>query len=137
MAALKKLLAGYMVGVAVFVAFWFVFNPFFEAPGVWDVANYLMAAALVVALAFYARRSFKEAEEIGTGVSQRCLGVDVRLYLTVGLTILFLRNWFLEISGQGDESSVPTGMVWIVVNVLVPLVVGTAGLFLWRESARR
>ena len=137
MAALKKLLAGYMVGVAVFVAFWFVFNPFFEAPGVWDVANYLMAVALAMALAFYASRSFKEAREIGTGASQRYLGVDVGLYLTVGLTILFLRNWFLEISGQGVESSVTTGMVWIVVNVLFPLVVGTAGLFLWRESARR
>ena len=137
MAALKKLLAGYMVGVAVFVAFWFVCNPFFEAPGVWDVANYLMAVALVLALASYARRSSREARETGLSASRGPMKVNLGLYLTAGLTILFFRNWFLEISGQGDESSATTGMVWIVVNVLFPLVAGTAGLFLWRESARR
>ena len=34
MAALKKLLGGYLIVVAVFVASWFVVNPFFAVPGV-------------------------------------------------------------------------------------------------------
>ena len=59
MVGLRKLLGGYLIVVAVFVASWFVVNPFFDAPGVWDVANYLMAAALVTALAFSVKRSLK------------------------------------------------------------------------------
>ena len=137
MAALKKLLGGYLIVVAVFVASWFVVNPFFAVPGVWDVANYLMAAALVAALAFNAHRRHSEERELGPDVCRRYLRVDVGLYLTAGLTLLFFRNWFLEISGRGEESSVATGMVWIVVNVLFPLVAGTAGLSMWRDSVQR
>ncbi len=137
MAGLKKLLGGYLIVVAVFVASWFVVNPFFDAPAVWGVANYLMAAALVTALAFSVNRSFKWGRELGPSASRGHMKVNPVLYLTAGVAILFFRNWFLEISGQGEESSVATGMVWIVVNVLFPLVAGTTGLSLWRDSAQR
>ena len=137
MVALKKLLGVYLIAAAAFVAAWFVVIPFFDAPAVWDVANYLMAAALVAALAFNAHRSFKETREIGPSVSRRHVEVNPSLCLTAGVAILFFRNWFLEITGQGDESSVATGMVWIVVNVLFPLVAGTAGLTLWRDSTQK
>ena len=45
--AFRKLLGAYLMGMAVFVAVWFLVNPFFDADGVRDLANYLMAAALV------------------------------------------------------------------------------------------
>ena len=118
--AFKKLLGAYLLGTAVFVAVWFVVNPFFDASGVWDVANYLMAVALVAALVFNTRRMFEERT------------VNLCLYLTVGVALLFFRNWFLEMSGaDGDDST--TGLVWIVVNVLFPLTAGATGLALWRE----
>ena len=137
MVGLRKLLGGYLIVVAVFVASWFVVNPFFDAPAVWDVANYLMAAALLAALAFSVDRIFKEARELGPSANRGHMEANPGLYLTAGVAILFFRNWFLEISGQGEESTVATGMVWIVVNVLFPLVAGTAGLTLWRDSAQR
>ncbi len=137
MVALKKLLGVYLIAVGAFVAAWFVVNPFFDAPAFWDVANYLMAAALVTALPLIVNRIFKEAREIEPRASRRLVEVNPGLCLTAGVAILFFRNWFLEISGQGDDISVTTGMVWIVVNVLFPLVAGTAGLSLCRDSAQR
>ncbi len=40
--AFRKLLGAYLMGTAVFVAVWFVGNPFFDVNGVWDVANYFL-----------------------------------------------------------------------------------------------
>ncbi|MDE2685759.1 MAG: hypothetical protein F4W95_10500 [Chloroflexi bacterium] len=57
----KKLLGAYLMGTAAFVVVWFVVNPFFDAHGVWDVANYLMAVALVAALVFNTRRMFEDS----------------------------------------------------------------------------
>ncbi|MDE2937557.1 MAG: hypothetical protein OXR67_01355 [Chloroflexota bacterium] len=138
MTAFRKLLGAYMMGTAVFVAAWFVVNPFFDVSGIWDVANYLMAVSLVAALVFNVRRKFRERRE-GEGdlcKSLRRWEAILRVYLTAGVTILFFRNWFLEIAGADGDAST-TGLVWIAVNVLFPLAAGATGLTLWRESAGR
>ena len=131
--AFKKLLGAYLMGTSLFVAAWFVVNPFFDAQGVWDVANYLMAVALAAALVFNARRRFEDgAGENGGGPHLRSLTANLCLYLAAGVALLFFRNWFLEIAGaDGDDPA--TGLVWIVVNVLFPLTAGAAGAALWRE----
>ena len=135
--AFKKLLGAYLMGTAVFVAAWFVVNPFFDVNDVWDVANYLMAVALVAALLFNARRKFVDKEgERSEGASLRSLTANLCLYLTIGVALLFFRNWFLEIAGANGDNST-TGLVWIVVNVLFPLTVGATGAGLWRGSAER
>ena len=135
--AFKKLLGAYLMGTAVVVAVWFVVNPFFDVHGVWDVANYLMAVALVAALVLNARRGVED----GARARVHCDGlrrweVNLPLYLTAGVALLFFRNWFLEMAGaDGDNST--TGLVWVVVNVLFPLTASSTGLALWRESAGR
>ena len=137
MAAFKKLLGAYLMGTAVFVAVWFVVNPFFDVNGVWDVANYLMAVALVAALVLNARRTFEDREgERGDGPNLRSLTANLCLYLSAGVALLFFRNWFLEIAGADDYNST-TGLVWVVVNVLFPLTAGTTGAALWREPDGR
>ncbi len=135
--AFRKLLGAYLMGTAVFVAAWFVVNPFFNANGVWDVANYLMAVALVAALLFNAGRKLEDrAGGRGADASHRSLEINLCLYLTAGVALLFFRNWFLEIAGaDGDNST--TGLVWIVVNVLFPLTAGATGAAIWRRSAER
>ncbi len=136
-AACKKLLGAYLMGTAVFVAVWFVVNPFFDVSGVWGAANYLMAVALVAALLFNARRMFEDREgQRSDGPGLRSLTANLCLYLTAGVALLFFRNWFLEIAGAGDDNST-TGLVWIVVNALFPLTAGATGAALWRGSAER
>ena len=85
--------------------------------GVWDVANYLMAVALVAALQFNARRTFEDREgERDDGASLRSLTANLCLYLTAGVALLFFRNWFLEMAGANGDNSI-TGLIWVVVNV--------------------
>ncbi len=132
-AAFRKLLGAYLIGTSVFVAAWFIINPFFDASGVWDAANYLMSVALIVALLFNLRRKLRgnadeDRDRVGDWERNLCL------YLTTGVAILFFRNWFLEIAGAGGDDSTTTGLVWIMVNVLFPLTTGTAGVALWRET---
>ena len=136
MTVFKKLLGAYLMGTAVFVAAWFVVNPFFAVSGVWDVANYLMAVSLVAALVFNVRRKLKEEGKRDDCDGLRRWEADLRLYLTAGVTMLFFRNWFLEIAGADGDGST-TGLVWIAVNVLFPLAAGATGLTLWREPAGR
>ncbi len=136
MTAFRKLLGAYMMCTAVFVAAWFVVNPFFDVSGVWDVANYLMAVALVAALLLNARRRFKEQGKRDDSDGLRRWEANLCLYLTAGVNILFFRNWFLEIAGADGDAST-TGLVWIAVNVLFPLAAGATGLTLWRESPGR
>ncbi len=133
----RKLLGAHLMGTAVFVAVWFVVNPFFDVNGVWDVANYLMAVPLVAALLLNSRRTVEDREgERGDGSGPRSLTANLCLYVTVGVALLFFRNWFLVMSGaDGDDST--TGLVWIVVNVLFPLIAGATGAAPWRESAGR
>lgn len=137
MGVIKRALAVYMMGVAAFVAVWFIIASFFEADGVWDVANFLMAVGLFVAMIFNLVRNSGESGHRGW---RWCLppvtGDNAGLYLTTGVAILFLRNWFVEIANAGDENSVTTGIVWIVVNVLFPLIAAATGCALWRESSR-
>lgn len=133
-ATFKKLLGAYLMGTALFVAVWFIINPFFDASGVWDVANYLMAAALVGALLFNARRKLRSNSD-EEGDRLRPWEINLCLYLTIGVAVLFLRNWSLEMAGAGGDDSM-TGLVWITVNVLFPLTAGTAGVALWRDSAQ-
>ena len=132
-AAFKKLLGAYLMGTAVFVAVWFVVNPFFDVNGVWDVANYLMAVALVAAPLLNARRTVEDrAGERGDYDFLGRAEVNLCLYLTAGVALLFFRNWFLEMSGaDGDDST--TGLVWVLVNVLFPLTAVATGLALWRK----
>ena len=134
-AAFKKLLGAYLIGTALFVAAWFIINPFFDASGVWDAANYLMAVALVVALLFNLYRKLKDnADEDGDRL--RHWEINLCLYLTIGVAILFFRNWFLEIAGTGGDDST-TGLVWITVNVLFPLTAGATGAALCCEGAAK
>lgn len=137
MGIIKRALAVYMMGVAAFVAVWFIIASFFESDGVWGVANFLIAAGLVVATIFNLVRNSGESGHRGWRWRlPPVTGDSAGLYLTAGVTILFLRNWFVEIANAGDENSATTGTVWIVVNVLFPLIAAAAGYALWRESSR-
>lgn len=137
MGIIKGALAVYMMDVAAFVAVWFIIASFFEADGVWDVANFLIAAGLVVAMIFNLVRNSGESGHRGWRWRlSPVTGDSAGLYLIAVVTILFLRNWFVETANAGDENSVTTGMVWIVVNVLFPLIAAATGCALWRESSR-
>ena len=144
MEAIKKLFSAYLIGVATVVAVWFIINAFFadsfNTLNVWYTLDVLMLIGLAIALVFnYARKREEEAgREPGEPVSRRHLEVNTAFYLTAGITILFLHNWFSLLAYGPDslEGNHQAWVIWAVVDTLLPITLGITGCALWRESSQ-
>ena len=143
MTKLKKPAGAYLIGVAVIVAAFFITNPLLadllDPAKVWAVLDILMLIGLLTALAFnYAgKRTLEEGQEPGDSVSRRRLEINIAFYLTAGVTILFLHNWFSFLA-QGPESLAgnhQAWVIWAVVDTMLPLLLGTTGCRIMREKS--
>ncbi len=142
MAGLKKLGAVYMVGLAVVVAVFFIVNPFLtdavDVMDIWYVLDILMVIGLALALACnYVRKREECGGDPGGAVTRRYLEVNVAFYLTAGVTVLFLHNWFslLALGGDSLDGNHQAWVIWAAVDVLLPIVVGVTGCRLWQEAS--
>ena len=143
MTKLKKPAGAYLIGVAVIVAAFFITNPLLagllDPTKVWAVLNILMLIGLMMALAFnYAgKRTLEKGQEPDDSVSRRNLEINIALYLTAGVTILFLHNWF-SLLAHGPESLAGNHQAWVIwaaVDTMLPLVLGTTGCRIMREKS--
>ena len=143
MEALKKLSGSYLMGVATVVAVWFIINSFFadsfDVNNIWYVLDILMVIGLAIALVFnYARKREEEAgREQGEAVTRLHLEVNAAFYLTAGITILFLHNWFSLLANGPDslDGNHQAWVIWAVVDTLLPLVLGVTGCAMWRDAS--
>ncbi len=148
MAALQKLAGAYLVLLSITVAAFFIINPFLVAslniPGIWQVLDVLMLIGLAIALVFnYARKNAEGGRDPGEPVTRRYLEVNTAFFLTAGVAILFLHNWF-SLLALGAEQSLGGGdaplnhqawVIWAVVDTLLPLTLGVTGCRLWQASS--
>ena len=142
MEALRKLLGMYLILVATVVAVWFIINTFFvdsfSVSDVWYVLDILMVIGLAVALAYnFDRKRRMDSQHTSDGITRGYLETNVALYLTAGVTILFLHNWFAFLHG-GPESldgNHQAWVIWAVVDTMLPLILGTTGCAMWRDAA--
>lgn len=141
MESIKKLLGMYLVLTATVVAVWFIISTFFvdsfNVIDVWYVLDILMVIGLAVALAYnFDRKRRMDAEPQGNGVTRRYVEANVALYLTAGVTILFLHNWFslLYNGAESLDGNHQAWVIWAVIDTLLPITLGTTGCALWRES---
>lgn len=138
MAALKKPVGAYLIGLAVVVAVWFIINTViaessdFDVLDVWYVLDVLMLIGLVLGLAYNLVN--KREHKGGDGpVTRRYLEANVTFYLTAAVTILFLHNW-IALLAQGSDSldgNHQAWVIWAVVDVLLPITLGVTGCRLW------
>ncbi len=142
MEGLKKLAGAYLVIVAVVVAVFFIINNFLtdaiDVMTVWYVLDVLMVIGLALGLIFnYLAKREADGTGDGPGTFRRSLEANVAFYVTAGVTILFLHNWFALLSGVGLDGVGPEGnhqawVIWAVVDTVLPLVLGATGCRLWR-----
>ena len=141
MDGVKKLAGVYLVGIAVVVAVFFAVNSFLadviDVVAVWSVLDILMVIGLALALVFnYASKREEGGRDPGEPVTRRYLEVNAAFYITAGVTILFLHNWF-SLLAQGPDSldgNHQAWVIWAAVDTLLPLVLGVTGCRLWRGS---
>ena len=141
MTKLKKPAGAYLIGTAIMVAAFFITNPLLtglmDPAKVWEVLDILMLIGLIMALAFNYAGKRGAAEEPDGPVSRHSLEINIAFYLTAGVTILFLHNWFSLIA-QGPESLAGNHQAWIIwaaVDTMLPLVLGATGCRLMREKS--
>ena len=148
MAALQKFAGAYLVILAAAVAVFFIINPFLvgslNVMSIWYALDVLMLIGLAIALVFnYSRKSAEGGRDPGEPVTRRYLEVNAAFFLTAGVAILFLHNWFSLLSlgaeqslGGGSALNHQAWVIWAVVDTLLPLTLGVTGCRLWQESSQ-
>ena len=98
-----------------------------------------MVVGLAVALVFnYDRKRRDSDRSPDAAISRRYLEVNTAFYLTAGITILFLHNWFSFLYNGPDSlnGNHQAWVIWAVVDTMLPLTLGVTGCAIWRESSQ-
>ena len=129
----KRVLAVYLLAVGLAVAVNFVATPFYHEGGddypVWDILNWFMAAAMVIAVAatfIEKRRSCLAGDDL-----KRHLDANIPFYAAVVVLLLFLANAGANLTDHDSQSA----DVWSAVDAAMPVILGVVGMRLWRGSA--
>jgi hypothetical protein len=66
------------------------------------------------------------------------LETNAAFYLTVGLMILLLHNWFsfLVLGEQNLNETDTAWVIWAVVDVMLPITLSVTGIRLWQAGSR-
>ncbi|MCY3914108.1 MAG: hypothetical protein OXG43_12825 [Chloroflexi bacterium] len=124
-----RIVAAYQVLMALAVGVHFIITPLYHPGGdepftAWLVMNWFMAVSVVIVLlGSFARKRRMDAEEADARTS---LEVNIVFYAALGLFLWFFWNWFGALTDQGN------GTLWAFIDPLFVLVVGPAGLRMWR-----
>ena len=135
MSILIRAAAAYLVLVAVAVAVLFIVTPLYHPGGdapfpVWEVLNWFMAVGMVLTLAVgYAEK--RRVDGDGSADLKRYLEANTVFYGTAAVFIMFFWNWFSSLSPNNQ----PDGQLWIVIDTLMPIVMGVTGCRVWRKVA--
>ncbi len=140
MDVLRMVFAVILLFTAAAVAVYFVIVPLtgssMSSTVIWYYLDILMAVSLLAALVVQLQR--KRAAEVnkGEGLSREWLEANAMFYLSVIVSLWFFRNWFdLLTSNPLGSQSVPTWVIWDILDALIPVVLGVTGFRLWRNSS--
>ena len=99
---------------------------------VWDVLNYLMAIGVVAALVF----SYLRSREADRSDMSEWIASSVMLVASAALFLLFIEQWFAwtVFKDAGDELGESRSMVWIMIDVMFPIVNIIVGSYLLRSA---
>ena len=138
MNVLRKLLAVFLIGVALLVAVHFVFNSFYrellDTVEVWSVLDWPMALGLVIALVVHFQR--KRALEAGSeqGLTREYVEVNVATYGSALVALWFFSNWFNFLNVGMEGESAGNLVMWVIVDALIVLVLSATASYLWRAG---
>ena len=121
-----------ILGLAVAVQFVMSeINPEDTVFRIWGVLNYLMAIGAIAALVF----SWMRARETDKSDLQEWVASSVMLISAAAMFLLFFEQWFAwtVFKDADDELGDFRSMVWIVIDVMFPIVNVTVGSYLLRS----
>ncbi len=148
MSGLKRAAGAYLVIIAVVVAIYFAVNPFLvnsigadSVEDIWLVFDVLMLIGLVVGLIYNYSRKLAVDKDAGQGLSRAYFEANTAFFVTAGVTILFLHNWFSLLSGvplgAPHDGNHQAWLIWAAVDTILPIVLGITGCHAWRNAANQ
>ena len=130
----KRLVGVYLGVIGAAVAIHFVADPLvYEwddgTPTPWIILDWLMAVGLAIALyvTFMAKRDANGSSDL-----REYLVANAQFYVAAGLALLFVWNAVQISWAAGDQS--PDSQVWVLIDVVVPLLFVTLGIRMWNEA---
>lgn len=140
MLTLPRLLAILMLASAIVVVAHFILSHFYsdaiDTHTIWNILNWIMAAGVLVALTVnFMRRRAANGRDAGASSQQEHIGINAVFYASALLAIWFFWSWFGELtSGPEGPEDVVNSVVWVLVDGLYPLVIGSTACHLWCTS---
>ena len=121
--------------VALAVGVNFILTPLFfdneTGYPVWDVLNWFMVAAVLVAFIASCVDMRRVCVEGDDASLKRYLSVNAAFYASGVLALLFFSNWAASLA---SHASLEDWTIWAIVDAILPPIVGAAGLRLWRTA---
>ena len=135
---LKRPLGAALLAYAVIYSLQVIFSPLYaealNPSEVWRVMNYCTAVGILISLVVVwgwvrGGRGDAAVDRIGRYAA---------VFAVLALGIWFFSMWFkLLMLAEVESISEADNVVWALVSVLVPMVLGTTGLYLWRTGKAR
>ena len=147
MAGLKKLAGAYLVLLAIAVAVFFIINTFLtdvlDVLTIWYVLDVLMLIGLAIGLVYnYGRKSGADGGNDGDGLTRGYFEANVAFFVTAGVSILFLHNWFALLALGSDSLGANSvggnhhaWVIWAVVDTVLPIILGITGCHMWKNAS--
>ena len=141
MAGIKKLAGAYLVLLAIAVAVFFIINNFLtdaiDVLTVWLVLDVLMLIGLAIGLIYnYGRKKAVDSGAESDSVTRGYFEANAAFFVTAGIAILFLHNWFALLANGSDylDGNHQAWVIWAVVDTLLPIILGITGCHMWKNS---
>ncbi len=141
MAGLKKLAGAYLVLLAIAVAGFFIINNFLvdaiDVMTLWLVLDVLMLVGLAIGLTYnYGRKKAVDGGAETDGVTRGYFEANAAFFVTAGVAILFLHNWFALLAHGNDylDGNHQSWVIWAVVDTMLPIILGITGCHMWKNS---
>lgn len=131
MLLLGRVTSVYLIVLAVVVAVNFIITPLYHPGGdepytVWETLNWFMGVGMVITIiASYMQKRRVDAD--GSSDIKRYLEANAVFFLAVVVFLIFFWNWFSNLSANNEAD----GQFWVVVDTLMPIVMGLTGCRMW------
>lgn len=141
---IARICGDYLAVVAVAVALHTVVEPFYhtydsaELYGeIWGILDWFMALAILLGIWFaYQMKSGESERESSGGITRGLAFSNLLFYGFLYVAILFFWNWFMHLSpGAPSPDGGKVLLVWLIVDAGLPLLAGSLGIHLIRESS--
>ena len=141
MESLIRIIGVVLIVIAAIIAINTVIEPIYhtsteDSPhsSTWDYINPLFAISIILGIIFGYIRMSRAGEDASV---QEFIAGNALFYGFMAVAIIFFWNWF-GISGIGQDFTAvghgTRGMVWILINAILPLLNGALGAHLLRAS---